>query len=403
MKPTNNISTDIEAIKIRFKALKSGNKSIYLDCYSNGKRSYEFLKLYLVPETDAAAIKANALTMQQAESIRQSRLGNVVSVTPVAKVTKELVTPVTSPSDKVTKTKDMLLLSDILRIYEVATEMRKSKASVFIVRSMIDAVVSYSGSDILLSQVDIDYCKGFQKFLLTKCLSKRGSLITNTTAEAFQHSFSAALEMAVKINFLKCNPMRLIPPSEKIVRKIVKSVALDEDEVMTLISTPCPVSKRPQIRTSFLFSCYCGITMDNLRTLTWGNIHEADGETRIEIPDECLSIPLNEQALKWMPNRYRKCKDELVFDAIPTDARVYDVIQKWAKAAGITKKVTFKVARNTFIQNLINKENNEFKITAMLGYKTTKKAKRDIQAVEKPKQYGKSEKLALDIIDAAFE
>jgi hypothetical protein len=40
-----------EPIKIRYKELKNGAKSIYLDVYRNGKRNYEFLKLYLVPET----------------------------------------------------------------------------------------------------------------------------------------------------------------------------------------------------------------------------------------------------------------------------------------------------------------------------------------------------------------
>jgi hypothetical protein len=39
-----------EPVKIRLKELKSGNKSIYLDCYVNGVREYKFLNLYLRPE-----------------------------------------------------------------------------------------------------------------------------------------------------------------------------------------------------------------------------------------------------------------------------------------------------------------------------------------------------------------
>ena len=37
-------------VRIRFKELENGNKSIYLDIYYERKRRYEFLKLYLVPE-----------------------------------------------------------------------------------------------------------------------------------------------------------------------------------------------------------------------------------------------------------------------------------------------------------------------------------------------------------------
>ena len=39
-----------EPVRLRFKELANGNQSIYLDIYHDGRRSYEFLKLYLVPE-----------------------------------------------------------------------------------------------------------------------------------------------------------------------------------------------------------------------------------------------------------------------------------------------------------------------------------------------------------------
>lgn len=44
-------SNFMEPIKLRYKALKDGNQSIYLDCYVNGIREYKFLSLYLRPET----------------------------------------------------------------------------------------------------------------------------------------------------------------------------------------------------------------------------------------------------------------------------------------------------------------------------------------------------------------
>ena len=49
-----------EPVRIRFKQLANGNQSIYLDYYTGdvirkenyvgGKRQYEFLKLYLIPD-----------------------------------------------------------------------------------------------------------------------------------------------------------------------------------------------------------------------------------------------------------------------------------------------------------------------------------------------------------------
>ena len=45
-----------EPIKLRVKHLANGNKSIYLDMYMNGKRKYEFLKLYIIPEYNNLSI-----------------------------------------------------------------------------------------------------------------------------------------------------------------------------------------------------------------------------------------------------------------------------------------------------------------------------------------------------------
>ena len=39
-----------EPVRLREKKLKDGNRSLYLDIYSNGIRKYEYLKLYLIPE-----------------------------------------------------------------------------------------------------------------------------------------------------------------------------------------------------------------------------------------------------------------------------------------------------------------------------------------------------------------
>ena len=61
-------------IEIRTRPLKDGNRSIYLDFYEKGKRRYEYLKLYLVPETDAQAKKQNKNAMDKAIEIRAKRL-----------------------------------------------------------------------------------------------------------------------------------------------------------------------------------------------------------------------------------------------------------------------------------------------------------------------------------------
>ena len=50
---------------------------LYLDIYVNGRRNYEFLKLYIEPERTRADRKKNEETMQLAEAIRGKRLVDV--------------------------------------------------------------------------------------------------------------------------------------------------------------------------------------------------------------------------------------------------------------------------------------------------------------------------------------
>lgn len=63
-----------EPIKIRRKSLKNGNISLYLDIYRNGKREYEFLKLYLIPEKNREDKERNRQTLQLANSIKAQKI-----------------------------------------------------------------------------------------------------------------------------------------------------------------------------------------------------------------------------------------------------------------------------------------------------------------------------------------
>ena len=59
-----------EPVRLREKELANGVRSLYLDIYVNGKRSYEFLKLYLIQETNPQAKVQNENTMRAANTIK---------------------------------------------------------------------------------------------------------------------------------------------------------------------------------------------------------------------------------------------------------------------------------------------------------------------------------------------
>ncbi len=92
-----------EPVRIRYKDLTNGTKSIYLDVYKDGKRSYEFLKLYLLPETDNATKMANRETLAKAEEIKNQRVQDIANGV-LEKVKTALAHPInTKKASKVSK------------------------------------------------------------------------------------------------------------------------------------------------------------------------------------------------------------------------------------------------------------------------------------------------------------
>ena len=63
-----------EPVRLRQRRIKNDGDSLYLDTYWNGKRSYDFLKLYLNPPTDDLAIIENKTTLELAKQIKYKRI-----------------------------------------------------------------------------------------------------------------------------------------------------------------------------------------------------------------------------------------------------------------------------------------------------------------------------------------
>ncbi|MCF0203469.1 MAG: phage integrase SAM-like domain-containing protein, partial [Bacteroidaceae bacterium] len=68
------MSESKEPIRLRQRKTRTGMTSLYLDIYLNGKRSYEYLKLYLVPEKTRADKEKNRQTIKLADTIRAKRV-----------------------------------------------------------------------------------------------------------------------------------------------------------------------------------------------------------------------------------------------------------------------------------------------------------------------------------------
>ena len=145
-------------VTIRQKERAKGRKSLYLDIYKDGKRSYEFLDLYLVPEIEEAANVLNENTMSKAMAIRNQR---------------ELI--VINGGDFQRKAKEKILLADWMERFRLEREKSgQSKSNAQVIGIATKHLIDYAGDKATLANIDEDFCKGFNIFLmLTKSDAQR--------------------------------------------------------------------------------------------------------------------------------------------------------------------------------------------------------------------------------------
>lgn len=346
-----NKSIEKYCVTVRFKILKSGNKSIYLDCYSQGKRTYEFLKLYLVPETSQNAIDANKEVMRKAELIREERellysgkgsseSANAEEMGIVQDTSSEQAQPIPSFP---TVIKSTVLLTDMVRIYGVAYEIKGSLTGYNNAKSLVAAIEQYGATNTTLDEVDVAFCTKFVKFLKTNCVSKRGSKIGDSTAEALFNTLSAALSIAVRLNFMDSNPVSTMESKDKVKRRYAQHLILSLEDIRRLAGLALP-SKRHQVKESFMFACYSGIKLCELRDLRWKDLTLAHNRWTMTIPTRNIDIVLTNDAMQWLPQRGKAKVGDLVFNDLPCDNAVNYIIKDWMKKANLSEEINFSIS-----------------------------------------------------------
>ena len=347
------LNTEKECVTIRFKELKSGNRSIYLDCYHKGNRTYEFLKLYLVPETSRDAADANREVLRRAELIRKEREllysgkdtsdGENAEEDIYVKASVQAGTGSSFPP----VTKSTILLTDMARIYGCACEIRGSGSGYENSRLLVYAIEQYGATGTTLDDVDVAFCTGFVRFLKTNCVGRRGKRITHSTAEALYGILSAALSMAVRLGFIGSNPIAAMDSGDKIKRKYARHLILSIEEIRRLAGINLP-SKRHQVKEAFMFACYSGIRLTEIRILQWKDLTLDRSRWTMHIGTRAIDVPLTNDAMQWLPQRGKAKAGDLVFNDLPCDNAIRYIMTDWMKAANLPEDITFSISFHSY-------------------------------------------------------
>lgn len=368
-----------EPVRIRFKKLANGSVSVYLAINVNGRRTYDYLKLYLVPETDQAAKLQNKQTMEAVYAIKAQRILQITNG--AAGIKKDL--------------RNKMRLVDWLKIYQDRQVNKGKRGAKRWVRTMIFVIEGYDGGkDATLADIDHQWLTDFMIYLMNDYVTYKKTKLTNGTVDNYLRCLKAAFNVAVEEGIMPTNPMLALDRSH-LKGTTYEREFLSVEEVKKLIDTPC---RRPDIKGAFLFSCFCGLRISDVRSLQWKHVVTAGGKMYLKITQfktrRPLSIPFSRQALRWMPERGNAEEDEYIFPPLSNNMTVLD---DWAKEAGINKHVTFHVSRHTFATMELTMGADIYTTSKLLGH--TSVATTQIYA----KVINSKKEEAVSLLDSAFE
>lgn len=237
------------------------------------------------------------------------------------------------------------------------------------INSLRKAVVAYKGNNVNINEVDKDYLLGFINFLRNDYKRKSGGAVASNTALTYCRLLSAALNMAVRRGLITENPFRQVSSADKIHANASRRAYLNILELKAMAAAYCP---KQMVKQAYLFSCYCGLRLSDIRRLTWKDL-VCDGEqwrmtVSMKKTATPIYLPLSSHALSCLPPRKEAQSDALVFASLPTLTTIETTLRQWAANAGVTKHITFHTARHTFATMILTLGADLYTTSKLLGH-----------------------------------
>lgn len=123
--------------------------------------------------------------------------------------------------------------------------------------------------------------------------------------------------------------------------------------------------------------------------MRWKDLQKSGERIRIEIKmqktKEPLYLPISDEALKQLPTRGEANSDDFIFP-LTHEGTVNNILQKWAKAAGVTKHISFHIARHTHATMMLTLGADLYTVSKLLGHKNIATTQIYAKIVDKKKE-----------------
>ena len=201
----------------------------------------------------------------------------------------------------------------------------------------------YKANDIALDQLNKGFAMGFELYL------KADEGIGHNTAIKYIQFLKRAINYGIGMEWLKHDPFKAFKCT---LHQVVRD-CLTQEEIDKIHAKEFTTARLEQVRDIFIFSCYTGLAYADVKKLKHDEIVKGiDGKLWIQTfrakTSTRVPIPLLPQALVLI-ERYKNTSvgKNQVFP-VPTNQKVNAYLKEIADVCGITKKLTFHIARHSF-------------------------------------------------------
>jgi len=330
-------------VALRKKKLNGGRISLYLDIYSEGTRRYEFLKLYLGGDRGN-----NRETLELAKTIRAKRELEVQSdshgVVPRFKKRANFVT-----------------------YFEQQVKSKNPGNTAW--RNTLVHLKRFAPDGLRFIDLTSSWLESYRSYLLAR--------VSPSTARTYFGTIRTAIRKGIRDGFLTINPADSVT---HIRASETDRVFLTLSELRAFSSSTCDY---PELKRAFLFACYSGLRLSDVRALKWGQVQNNRLHFRQKKTGGREYLPLSEQAIQLLGPA--KDLPSVVFN-LPSLATIEKHLRLMAEEACISKHITFHCSRHTFATLALTHDVDIYTVSKLLGHRELKTTQIYAQIIDKKKE-----------------
>ncbi len=320
--------------KINIRAKKGARQtrwSLFLDYFSNGKHKFKFPKKYIIGTQQTKSEDMETLKwMQHYRDDLERRL-----------LLGEDIFGEKGPEDAV-------------NFLDYIVHAGSGKERLPSYQGLRKHIINFSNDQINFNDITPAFCRKFKDYLLGK--------IRASTTRTYFSTLKATIHLAMKDNIISTDPCKDIvikaPDSQR--------EFLLQEELEKFINQPTPYL---EVKNAFLFSCFTGLRLSDIRKLTWKEVEGGFLYFRQKKTKDIDRMALTPDAITIIEEqRLKHANSPLVFELPVSKEKINNKVKAIVKAAGINKYITYHCSRHSAATLWISAGVPIFTVQKLLGH-----------------------------------